>query len=128
MEDENICFICYDELYNNIIIKLNCNHIFHLTCLFKWKKNQCPLCKVPYDFRLYLKEVLNDNDRYENIKLYCLFLESRVKDFPILLEFYNEMCGKIRYTKINESELSIKLDEYIMELDELLNMLASIEF
>lgn len=47
--DDNICDICHEK--NDIIFskKLNCNHIFHYSCLKKTIKNCdkcCPYCKT----------------------------------------------------------------------------------
>ena len=44
----SICSICLEEYDNdNIISKLNCNHIFHKECIKEWfqKNNNCPNCR-----------------------------------------------------------------------------------
>lgn len=46
-QQEHICSICLDTLDNNDIIKTNCNHIFHKSCLINWTKN-CPICRHEY--------------------------------------------------------------------------------
>lgn len=38
------CPICLEILENHNIIKTNCNHIFHESCLYMWGEN-CPLCR-----------------------------------------------------------------------------------
>lgn len=38
------CSICLDELKNNKVV-LNCKHSFHLECLLKLEKRNCPLCR-----------------------------------------------------------------------------------
>ncbi len=47
--DNFTCIICYDEENNliNDVVKLKCNHKYHLECINKWLKikNVCPLCK-----------------------------------------------------------------------------------
>jgi hypothetical protein len=41
------CSICLMKIdYDNIIITLDCNHIFHSNCLKKWGKNSCPYCRA----------------------------------------------------------------------------------
>ena len=55
-----ICMICLDNMDNdNQIIKLECNHFYHLNCINKWtlqnikfckKNSSCPLCKNIYCF------------------------------------------------------------------------------
>ena len=46
---ENNCSICLEEFKNqDILKKLNCNHIFHKDCLEPWINNNnlnCPLCR-----------------------------------------------------------------------------------
>jgi len=51
MNNENICSICYEELENSDenpnIYKLECNHVYHSSCIIKWFRsghNNCPLC------------------------------------------------------------------------------------
>jgi hypothetical protein len=42
------CSVCLENFeHNQIIRKLNCNHIFHYTCVDKWfeTKHKCPLCR-----------------------------------------------------------------------------------
>jgi len=50
---EDVCSICLEELFpedvenTNVVIELNCNHMFHKECLDPWIKinKNCPLCK-----------------------------------------------------------------------------------
>ena len=47
-DDDNVCLICLEDYKNNDMIKkLNCNHIFHSECLKKWLsvKAVCPTCR-----------------------------------------------------------------------------------
>tara|TARA_B110000977_G_C10994693_1_gene461401 strand:- start:436 stop:804 length:369 start_codon:yes stop_codon:yes gene_type:complete len=45
-----ICPICIDEYGNDIIVKLNCNHVYHKSCLEMWIINHehkdCPYCRA----------------------------------------------------------------------------------
>ena len=46
--DDSCCPICLEEYDNNKkIIKLNCNHIFHESCIKEWfvEKDNCPNCR-----------------------------------------------------------------------------------
>lgn len=38
------CAICLESL-NNEIVKLDCNHQFHLNCIKNIDNNKCPLCR-----------------------------------------------------------------------------------
>lgn len=42
------CSICLDNiLYEDVIIKLDCNHIYHKSCISEWFKKEliCPNCR-----------------------------------------------------------------------------------
>ena len=47
---DNVCSICLDEFKeDDILKKLNCEHIFHKDCLEPWLNNNnrnCPLCRT----------------------------------------------------------------------------------
>ena len=47
---DNICSVCLDEFKeDDILKKLNCEHIFHKDCLEPWLNNNnrnCPLCRT----------------------------------------------------------------------------------
>lgn len=49
--DQNECVICLESFSssNKELVKIHCDHIFHIQCLAKWfcTKNtkQCPICK-----------------------------------------------------------------------------------
>jgi hypothetical protein len=50
-----ICFICLEKIVKNqIVYKLNCNHIFHAECLdqcVSYQHFQCPTCRKPFPVR-----------------------------------------------------------------------------
>lgn len=46
--NKNICLICRDNiLKNQNIIKLQCNHIYHINCIKLWfnQELKCPYCR-----------------------------------------------------------------------------------
>lgn len=49
--EEEICCICLDSIYNKFSFQKNrtlaCNHTFHDKCITKWMrhKNTCPMCR-----------------------------------------------------------------------------------
>lgn len=46
----HICPICIDELHNTSSnCPLGCGHNFHYSCLIRWEKNNCPVCRTPYN-------------------------------------------------------------------------------
>ena len=44
MEVENICSICLEDNDCNEML-FECEHIFHVNCISKWKENSCPNCR-----------------------------------------------------------------------------------
>ncbi|URD77589.1 hypothetical protein MUK42_18816 [Musa troglodytarum] len=51
IEDIDSCLICLEEFtYREIIVRLSCHHIFHVTCINKWfiVMTVCPLCVRDY--------------------------------------------------------------------------------
>jgi hypothetical protein len=43
---EEECAICYYKLKSKTkVLKLECGHMFHVTCLSKCIKRECPLCR-----------------------------------------------------------------------------------
>ena len=52
---EEFCF-CMDDKEDTEIVKLDCNHIFHTSCLAEWliSNNSCPNCRVT--------NIINRND------------------------------------------------------------------
>lgn len=50
---DNGCPICFEELKNDDY--LPCGHWSHLSCLFKWGQNICPVCKKSFDDDLFSK-------------------------------------------------------------------------
>jgi len=46
--NNDLCVICQDDImYNDIIRKIKCKHIFHIDCIDKWfsENKRCPTCK-----------------------------------------------------------------------------------
>jgi hypothetical protein len=64
------CSICLEDIniIKEDIVKLNCNHIFHLDCISKVENNSCPLCRG---------DILNGCPGNHNVKTF--FNTSQVK-------------------------------------------------
>ena len=47
------CSICLENGNSRDYVKLDCNHIFHFFCIYKWVKNKttfsCPLCRITFE-------------------------------------------------------------------------------
>lgn len=43
--NKSICPICHKEVSD---VKVGCGHVFHHTCILKWKEidNSCPTCRI----------------------------------------------------------------------------------
>lgn len=39
------CCICLEKILNKNISTTECNHSFHTSCLLKYNKQQCPICR-----------------------------------------------------------------------------------
>lgn len=48
------CFKCFNTNSKKIVILNNCNHVFHETCISKWKniKKTCPLCNKEFNYSI----------------------------------------------------------------------------
>ena len=73
--DNNICVICLDSMNNTTYNCNNCNNNFHIECIKKLKKKQCPLCRnciiIPYnsDYNVTFNN-MDETDRIYDINLY----------------------------------------------------------
>ena len=50
-KNEMTCPICMCDMMSSCICELQCKHIFHTECIFKWvseNKNSCPICRVQF--------------------------------------------------------------------------------
>lgn len=66
IDDNNFCGICYDNyLSDKVILKLNCDHIFHKECLDEWWKRinikLCPYCRKVNNNLVIVKNSSNIN-------------------------------------------------------------------
>jgi len=81
MESINECVICYEKITNSV--KLECNHVFCLKCIFLSSKNnndivKCSLCRKVIDFKsntnkkdqqiIESQNIVNNNERLPNIQ------------------------------------------------------------
>ena len=84
VDNQNTCSICLNEFTGNdanMIIKLDCGHIFHTDCLLKWFKtsNLCPFCKQKSKSYYRGKSIGKVNDDEGNFKFYHLIENLRLK-------------------------------------------------
>lgn len=44
--EENVCSICFHDLFEERVARTSCGHRFHVSCLLSWlrQRNSCPLC------------------------------------------------------------------------------------
>ena len=62
--NENDCRICYELLSENNKITTRCNHTFHQSCLDRWNKTCCPICRQEYliKYAWYSQKQFNNNN------------------------------------------------------------------
>ena len=81
------CAICCDNFsVKEEIIKLNCNHMFHVKCILQWNKT-CPYCRQPFQIEseipvLIAKWVSQEKYAFAYLKLIECLLRS--KKIPLL--------------------------------------------
>ena len=61
--NENECPLCYELLSENNSITTRCNHTFHKSCLNKWNKSSCPMCRHKYldEYAWYSQKQFDNN-------------------------------------------------------------------
>ncbi len=69
VESSKCCVICHDDfLDTSSVVKLECNHIFHSTCIPEWLKASpkptCPTCRQ--ELHSSAHPILIFTDQYEN--------------------------------------------------------------
>ena len=52
------CSICLDTIQNPII-RLECSHQYHASCIRNWKQNSCPYCRLPIDKNLPGQQIID---------------------------------------------------------------------
>lgn len=88
-EDE--CPICFIKLKDSKRIKLKCGHWFHISCLSKCVKRECPLCRErinPADCCVIYKETVVDP---LTKRIFNLSEDSQQKIFSGILNLTNLM-------------------------------------
>jgi len=91
----NICSICLDDIDNEDIYYLKCNHSYHIYCINEWfdslaKKYTCPECRkthchidINYSiitspraiyYRNNIYNIENYNYNRDDLKLYCFYI------------------------------------------------------
>ena len=111
MNSSQSCPICYDPI-KKPFIKLKCNHIFHVYCIYNWvyghKKKSCPIC------RRECKKELDDKiiiiEKNENLELltwvvnsflftvifflfYLIFTFNLRSSFSVSYSFFTSICS-----------------------------------
>ena len=120
MEEHKECSICLEEIEENDDIKklMNCNHVFHKSCIDTWSNNNntCPLCRKHiislficsisylqgFFTKKYIIEVGQNKlifNKYKNLNLF--------NEIPELEEKYNLEYYKIKNVVILKNRITI---------------------
>ncbi len=103
------CVICF-EIIPKIQRKiLDCNHVYHVNCIYKWsiKENSCPKCRKVFDF---------DTD---NQKDFLEWMDIKLEKFDHLYqtdEEYIKQLIRLIDTAIRFNEKNIKCSPMIYEI------------
>ena len=93
--NSNECSICFDNINNEEIKKLECGHIFHKKCINDWLKINpiCPYCrkytlkffncKIKINLLFKKCKIYLDEDKFS--KIYIKFLDMFNKDKQLVL-------------------------------------------
>ena len=75
IRDEECC-ICRDRIEEGI--KLNCNHVFHKTCIKEWFKvnKTCPLCRAKFIDKI--TRLINIKEKYDLDSLKKYIFENKI--------------------------------------------------
>jgi hypothetical protein len=111
------CAICLDVILKSEKKVLECNHVYHTKCIYKWsiKENSCPSCRRFFDF-----DTNNQKDFLDwmDIKLDNFNQKYRTKDERLnqLIEMINTAIRleekKIRCTRLIYKTMLKKLRSY----------------
>lgn len=98
------CPICYEYICNdNNVVKINCSHKFHASCLFKHLsvKNNCPCCRTKLIERDEDSESLyseNDDNLYEDVEFHRISLAKEDYVLDGFRWLFQQACNeKINY-------------------------------
>lgn len=102
-KEKKTCIICLDDITNSYS-KLDCNHCYHVMCLFnditqfKNKNSECPICKSKIPNTEYLKE------EHKKIRNTIKKLNYKIKKKDDIAEFWYQE------KKINKDDLDLHLN------------------
>jgi len=135
-EKPDECVICSENILYDQEIPLRCGHWFHLNCLKKCNKMQCPMCRKYYESKelqlvfdlvtIIFTEVSDAGESYSLENNNILFIPSKIVDSEIFGIYYIEFMYReivmmyngldLQYTSkiINKVLLNIfKNNEYL---------------
>ena len=100
-EKPDDCAICSETILYDEEVPLSCGHWFHLNCLKKCSKMQCPMCRKYYGSKelqlvfdlvtIIFTEVSNTDESYSLENNNILFIPSKIVDSEIFGMYYIEL-------------------------------------
>jgi hypothetical protein len=88
INDQLECCICLNKILNKNISITECNHSFHTSCLLKYNKQQCPLCRC----LMYELSIFEIEKNQSQLSLNLEELQQR----PTLIDSYLVERNKVR--------------------------------
>ncbi len=118
--EKEICAICHDNfdikkvkgsIISNNILKLDCNHTFHHSCirnlLFVYMDDKCPLCRVHFKYKLNKSKKIKKRLKYKIINHFkndC----NRIYSLTLIKLFVFLGMKGIHFNFLTQFALSIK--------------------
>lgn len=106
----SICSICLDELKNEICKNISitiCNHVYHTSCLLKWKNINCPICRCSmYDENLLdLQSERRQRNMHEELTLDDFSIIEQIQETELtqgaqsseVIDFNNTLMDEFYY-------------------------------
>ena len=112
MHTGDACPVCMVNMTEGASRTLDCGHVFHKTCLERWKirSSTCPMCRAPFDQPMYRVKLTIDPMGYEN-ELTTSNIQNLVDMFGLDTTSVERFISTISFAVMNTNDLRNILSE-----------------